>query len=82
MTTIVSFAMRGKDYVILDSDVEKWDLSYSNNGVLLTLYNYKLVDTVCDISNVCIMGQYFDEIPAVIGPAGENTKLIVIRRHR
>lgn len=80
MNEIVRFTLDDKTYCITELDVTKWDLTYSNTGVVVTLYGYQVTEQLRSVSNVCVGEHDFTSFPARIGTVEGNTKIIILRR--
>lgn len=61
--------------------VKQWDLINSDDGVVLTLFNCKMVEYPQEIFDVCLRGVDYSNIPTSINPIDNNTQIIILRKH-
>lgn len=79
--SLISFTLFGQKIDILENMVKQWDLINSDDGIVLTLFNYKLTEYPHEIFNVILKGVDYSNIPASINPIDNNTQIIILRKH-
>lgn len=79
--TLASFTLFDQNIIITENMVKQYDLVNSDDGIVLTLFNCKLVDNPHEIFNVCLKGIDYSNIPASINPIDNNTQIIILRKH-